>query len=432
MEGGNSMFKSKSRFLAIILACVVVFTAFPIMAGAANPVKVVLDGANLSFDAEPQIIQGRTMVPFRALAEQLGAEVKWDDALKQVTVIKGNSTVKLIIGSKQADLNGTAITLDSEPVIIKEHTLVPLRFIGESLGVWVSWNGGTSTVSLESKRTITHAMGETVLTSVPKRVVVLFNGMVDISLTLGVKPVGAVESWVQKPWYHYLRADMAGVKNLGDENQPSLEAIVALKPDLIIGSKLRHEKIYDQLSAIAPTIMTTDVFDWKTNLKISAAALDKQDTANAFMADWDTRVAKFKTSMGSKLATTEASIVRFQPDGSARFYVTGFSGTIFQELGLGRPAAQKVEGKTVVGLTTKEQIPLLDGDVIFDITSDWAGDDKSFKSQQDWVSNPLWKNLKGVKAGKYYTVNDVVWNLSGGATAAKMMLDDLYFYFDIE
>lgn len=426
------MFKRKSRFLAIILACVVVFTAFPIMAGAANPVKVVLDGKELIFDASPQIIQGRTMVPFRALAEQIGADVKWDEATKQVTVIKGNSTVKLTIGSKQADLNGAAITLDSEPVIIKERTLVPLRFIGESLGIWVNWNGGTSTVSLESKRTITHAMGETVLTTVPKRVVVLFNGMVDVSLTLGVKPVGAVESWVQKPWYHYLRADMGGVKNLGDEFQPSLEAIVALKPDLIIGSKLRHEKIYNQLSEIAPTIMTTDVFDWKTNLQLAAAALDKQDTANAFMTDWNKKVEKFKTSMGSRLNTTEASIIRFQPDGSARFYVTGFAGTIFKELGLARPAAQQVEGKTLVGLTTKEQIPLLDGDVIFDITSDWAGDDKSFKSQQDWISNPLWKNLKGVKEGKYYTVNDVVWNLSGGATAAKMMLDDLYFYFDIE
>jgi ABC-type Fe3+-hydroxamate transport system substrate-binding protein len=176
--------------------------------------------------------------------------------------------------------------------------------------------------------------------------------------------------------------------------------------------------------------MTTDVFDWKTNMEIAAQALNKEDQAAAFMVDWNKRVADFKSKMGSRL-NTEVSIVRFQPDGSARFYVTGFAGTIMKELGLARPKAQQVEGKVVVGLSSKEQIPMLDGDVIFDLTSDWAGDEKSFKSQQDWTANPLWSNLKGVKNGKYYKVNDVTWNMSGGATAAKMMMDDLYFYFDL-
>jgi ABC-type Fe3+-hydroxamate transport system substrate-binding protein len=165
-------------------------------------------------------------------------------------------------------------------------------------------------------------------------------------------------------------------------------------------------------------------------MEIAAQALNKEDQAAAFMVDWNKRVADFKSKMGSRL-NTEVSIVRFQPDGSARFYVTGFAGTIMKELGLARPKAQQVEGKVVVGLSSKEQIPMLDGDVIFDLTSDWAGDEKSFKSQQDWTANPLWSNLKGVKNGKYYKVNDVTWNMSGGATAAKMMMDDLYFYFDL-
>ena len=160
---------------------------------------------------------------------------------------------------------------------------MPLRFLGEAFGLWVNWNARTNTVKIDTKRTIKHAMGETTLTSVPKRVVVLFNGMVDISLTLGVKPVGAVESWVQAPWYHYLRADMAGVKNLGSELQPNIEAIVALKPDLIIGAKPRHEKIYGQLSKIAPTLFVDQLFEWKTNMDIASKALNKEDNATAFM-----------------------------------------------------------------------------------------------------------------------------------------------------
>jgi ABC-type Fe3+-hydroxamate transport system substrate-binding protein len=177
--------------------------------------------------------------------------------------------------------------------------------------------------------------------------------------------------------------------------------------------------------------MTTDVFSWKTNMEVAAEALNKEDTASAFLTDWNKRVADFKAKMGSKL-NTEVSIIRFQPDGTARFYVTGYAGTILQELGLKRPKAQQVEGKTVVGVPSKEQIPMLDGDVIFDITSDLGSEEESFTTQQDWQANPLWKNLKAVKNGKYYKVNDVTWNMSGGATSAKMMLDDLYFYFDLE
>lgn len=425
------MFKSMFRSVAIVLAFLLAFGIVPLTASAAGAIKVVLDGKEISFGVAPEVIKSRTMVPYRVLAEKLGAQVNWEKATGKITVTKGSSKIELTAKSNKATVNGTSVTLDAVPVVKNGNTLVPLRFLGESLGLWVKWSASAKQATLESKKTITHAMGQTTLNAVPQKVVVLFNGMVDISLTLGVKPVGAVESWVQKPWYDYLKADMGGVKNLGNENQPNLEAIVALKPDVIIGSKLRHEKIYDQLSKIAPTIMTVDVFDWKTNLTVAAQALNKEDNAEVFLADWNKRVANFKTKMGGKL-NTEVSIIRFQPDGSSRFYVSGFAGTIIKELGLARPKAQQVEGKVVVGITSKEQIPLFDGDIIFDITSDFKDDEKAFESQKDWTSNPLWSNLKGVKNNKYYKVNDVTWNMSGGATAAKMMLDDLYFYFDLE
>ncbi|WP_079912403.1 ABC transporter substrate-binding protein [Paenibacillus sp. 32352] len=282
-----------------------------------------------------------------------------------------------------------------------------------------------------TEKTIKHAMGTVTLKKKPERVVVLFNGAVDIVVTLGVKPVGAVESWDQKPWYNYLRPQMEGVKNLGDELQPNVEAIMALKPDLIIGQKTRHEKIYPQLNSIAPTIIMEELFDWKENLKMAADALDKEDEAAKFLSDWDKRVAEFKQKVGNKLANTEVSLIRFEKDGSARIYVTGFAGTIFKELGLNRPKAQQVEGKNVVNLTSKEQMSQLDGDYIFDITQ-ITSDANHAKTQGDWTSHPLWKGLKGVKNAKYFKVDVITWNLSGGATAAKAMLEDLYKYFDIK
>ncbi|MUT67215.1 ABC transporter substrate-binding protein [Paenibacillus sp. NEAU-GSW1] len=279
-------------------------------------------------------------------------------------------------------------------------------------------------------KTITHSMGTATLEKTPERVVVLFNGMVDISVALGIKPVGAVESWDEKPFYVYLRDKMEGVETLGEENQPNVEAIVALKPDVIIGSKLRHEKIYPQLNAIAPTIMMEDVFSWKDNLTMAGEILDKQDEAAAILADWDKRAEEFRTKMGDKLGSTEVSIIRFEEDGTSRFYVTGFAGTIFKELGLGRPEAQQVPDKTVVNVTTKEQIPLLGGDYIFDLTMERDGEEGK-KTQKDWTSNPLWTNLDGVKNGQYHHVNAITWNLGGGPLAAKMMMDDLFTYMKL-
>lgn len=424
------MKKPTLRILVLCLSFLLIFTTVPFTAGAAEtPIKVVLDGQQLSFDVQPQVINGSTMVPYSAIMSKIGAALTLDSQTKKLTVTRNKTTVELTINSSQATVDGKSVTLSSKVVEKNNRTFIPLRFLSEAFGLWINWNDSTKTVNIETKRTITHAMGETTLTSVPKRIVVLVNGMVDISLTLGVKPVGAVESWVQTPWYHYLRADMAGVKSLGSELQPNIEAIVALKPDLIIGAKTRHEKIYSQLSAIAPTVFIDQLFEWKENTELAAQVFNKEDKANAFMDDWNTRVADFKAKIGDR-ANTEVSLVRFYDDNSARIYITGFAGSILNELGLKRPAAQQSPDKVFIDLDSQEQIPLAEGDVIFDITSSNQGGEE-FVTQEEWQKNPLWGNLKAVKNGKYYKVNDITWNLSGGATAAKMVLDDLFFYFDL-
>lgn len=422
----------RKRVLALLMSVVLVFGILPLGASAATEVNVTLDGKKVAFDVKPKVVAGRTMVPYRALAEALGADVTWDQASQKVGISSDGTKVELTIGSKTARVDGKALSLNAAPVLEGGRTLVPLRFVGESLGLWVNWDAGSSTAQLESKRTISHAMGETTLTKVPQRVVVLFNGMVDISVLLGVKPVGAVESYIQQPFYQYLRSGMIGVTVLGDETQPNLEAIVGLKPDLIIGSKLRHEKINGQLQAIAPTIMSEDVFSWQDNLTMAAKAFNKEEIAGDFLAEWDRKVADFKQKIGKKAAETEVSIIRFNPDGSSRAYLTGFAYNILKDLGFSFTDAQTGTGNEIITVTTKEQIPLLDADVIFDFTTDWTGDGGVYQHQKEWTDHPLWQAMDASKNKKYYKVNVVTWNMSGGAMAAMSMLDDLYFYFDLE
>ncbi|MCF8001279.1 MAG: iron-siderophore ABC transporter substrate-binding protein [Halanaerobiales bacterium] len=286
----------------------------------------------------------------------------------------------------------------------------------------------SSPIQAEDTRVIEHAMGTTEIKGTPQRIVVLYQGATDSILAFDKKPVGAVESWIQKPWYKYIREEMDGVTNVGSETQPNLEKIVELDPDLIIGSKLRHEKIYNKLSAIAPTVMSETVYEWKKTVNLIGKAINEEEKAQTIIKDWNQRANQFKEKVGKKI-DSEVSIVRFMTD-HARIYYTGFAGSILQDVGLKRPENQRKD-KWGIKLTSKESIPNMDGDVIFDITDDYSGDEASFETRDEWQNHPLWNNLKAVKKGNVYKVDSVIWNMGGGAIAADKLLDDLYKYFDI-
>ncbi|MOA24032.1 putative siderophore-binding lipoprotein YfiY precursor [compost metagenome] len=177
--------------------------------------------------------------------------------------------------------------------------------------------------------------------------------------------------------------------------------------------------------------MTEDLADWKDNLQVAASVFNKEDKAEQFLTDWKAQVADFKKKLSAKDRGAEVSIIRINPNGSARAYNSGFAYQIFEELGFSIPKQQAALKQELVTVTSKEQVSLLDGDYIFDFTTDWDGDGAIFKLQKEWIDSPLWANLKAVKNKKYYKVNAVTWNLSGGALAAEKMLNDLYFYFDL-
>lgn len=114
-----------------------------------NQIKVVLDGKLLEFEQPPVIIGGRTLVPMRGIFEELGASISWNEALKEVTGDLNGKVIKLKIGSKTAYINGVAMALDVPAQIINSRTVVPIRFVAESLGIRVMWDDGKRTVSIE-------------------------------------------------------------------------------------------------------------------------------------------------------------------------------------------------------------------------------------------------------------------------------------------
>lgn len=288
--------------------------------------------------------------------------------------------------------------------------------------------GASQTGTAEAERNIQHAMGDTVVAGTPIKVVTLFQGATDAALALGVKPTGAVEAWIEQPWYNYIRDQMEGVVNLGSENQPNLEEIAALKPDVIIASKTRHEEIYSQLSGIAPTVMTEEVHIWKESLALTAESLNKQKEEQAFLQRWEGEVADFKEKMGDKLKM-EVGILDFRAD-HARIVHTGFSALVLDELGITRPMEQKGE-EWGVKLVSKENIPHMDADILFDQTST-SRDDGRLDLRKEWTEHPLWKNLRAVQNNRVYEVDTAVWNNGSGPLAAEQMLIDLKEIYELE
>lgn len=280
-------------------------------------------------------------------------------------------------------------------------------------------------------RIVKHAMGETEIKGTPQRVVVLTNEGTEAVLALGVKPVGAVKSWTGDPWYNHIKQEMEGVTEVGEEKQPNLELIAGLKPDLIIGNKMRQEKVYEQLQAIAPTVMSEDLRgEWKNNFKLYAEALGKSDEGGKQLAEFDKRIEDFKAKAGDKLKET-VSVVRFMAGKTRVYHTNTFSGIIFDQIGITRNEMTKNAKDTFVDEITKERLPEADADRLFYFTYE-TGDGKANDTETEWTNDPLWKNLGAVKSGQVYKVDDAIWNTAGGIKAANLLVDELYTIYGIK
>ena len=100
---------------------------------------------------DPVIDNDTTLVEYRTIMEGLGAEVTWDEATQTVTAVKGDTEIKLTIGSETAYVNGEAQELLCAPCIVDGSTLVPVRFIAEQFGMKVKWDETSKLITVSSR-----------------------------------------------------------------------------------------------------------------------------------------------------------------------------------------------------------------------------------------------------------------------------------------
>ena len=140
------------RIMSILLAVLLILPLGILEGMAETPdITVTLDGEVIDFpDAKPYIWKDRTLVPIRFVSEAMGADVSWNEADKEVTIVKGRDTIVTHILSSKATLNGVVYTFDVSTIIKDDRTVVPLRFIAEMLNCDVKWDEDTCTVTITS------------------------------------------------------------------------------------------------------------------------------------------------------------------------------------------------------------------------------------------------------------------------------------------
>ena len=274
-------------------------------------------------------------------------------------------------------------------------------------------------------RTVVHYQGETTITAAPTKVVIISTGQADAMLALGMCPIGSTTaSGAEGPVPKYLKdaypdqaSAIEAITKVGSRTEPDIEAIGALKPDLIltnIAGKDDAGTLYKNLTAIAPTVVMrgTGQF-WKTDFLLLADALGKREAAQSLL---DT-LKKEAAEAGSALSSAgTVSLLRKNSDKLRIFGPISFAGSVVADMGLQRPDTQQFTNGVSNELSS-ETLDQADGDWLF---YGIQGD-----KDEELTGQALWGSLKAVSAGHAVKVDDDPFFLNAGPTAARVVRDQI-------
>lgn len=114
------------------------------------PLTVHVDGSYVSTDVDPYISGGRTYLPLRAAAETMGATVSWNPSSETATITKGDTVIHCTVGNTAFTVNGKTQYNDASPQIVNGRTMLPIRPIAEALGGTLYWDSYTASVSIDT------------------------------------------------------------------------------------------------------------------------------------------------------------------------------------------------------------------------------------------------------------------------------------------
>lgn len=265
-------------------------------------------------------------------------------------------------------------------------------------------------------RSVEHARGTTQVPAEPQRVVTLEPLELDTAVAAGITPVGAAVASNVSGIPAYLGVE--NVEAVGTVPEPDLEAIAALAPDLILGTEARHSKLYEQLSAIAPTVfIETQADPWRDNAELIGRALGREDDVAAQMAAVDERCAQIGDQ--HDVAGQTAQVIRPRDETTLSLYgPVSFAGSLLECVGFTTPEHDWADG--LQADISPENILDARADAVFVTAADPA----------DPAAIPA-AILQNTDAFPEVTpVDTSTWVAGVGPRGAQSVLDDIQRYLD--
>ena len=272
----------------------------------------------------------------------------------------------------------------------------------------------------ENTITVTDVRGEVEIPADPQRIVDL-SGNSDILSILGYKVIGTANSdaYDYTKFPAYLEETLKGAEILGYSMQDTMdvEAVMNLNPDLIVISTVQ-EKMYDQLSEIAPTVMIQlEALNWKDDVKALAEVFNKEDVANEWIANYETKAKeagdKIKAEYGEN--TTYLSFLA----SGGQFFIfdgAGFGDVLYNDMGLAKPEGMPEQTDISLPVVTYEGLASIKADYIFLIAT-----------AEDLVqleSNAIWNSLPAVKEGHVVVLDSSPYFNQGYSSIGRELLVD--------
>lgn len=278
-------------------------------------------------------------------------------------------------------------------------------------------SSGSGQTESGNPKTIIHEMGETDVEGTPKKVVALELSFVDSLTALGIDAAGIADD-EKKEMITKLVGKEIEYTSVGTREQPNLEVISSLQPDLIIADAERHKNVYEDLQKIAPTIvLKSRESTYQENLdafNTIAQAIGKENEAKTRLAEHEKTIEETKAKLkADPNATILPAVVR---DTSFQAHTSSsYDGELLEDLGF-KNAIQQEEPYAEMNL---EQLVEIDPDILL------LANNEGKLITDEWKNNPLWKNLKAVKNGHVYDVDRDLWTRFRGVESAEAIGADM-------
>jgi ferric hydroxamate transport system substrate-binding protein len=273
--------------------------------------------------------------------------------------------------------------------------------------------------------TVTDARGKAVnLDATAKRVVALEWGEAEMVASLGVMPVGVADTAGYKTWDTAEQLDDS-VKDVGKRNEPSVDAIVALDPDVILLAEGRDTTLVEQLEKYVPVVVTKSSdagrnFDrLREDLKIIAQAVGKTAEADKLLADMDAKLDEGRKALEAKAGTPflmadgwlEGSTVNIRPFGKGSLV-----SDVAERLGLKNAWTGEVDAQWGLGATDVEGLTALTDPKTVLFYS--ASEDDVFTT--GLAQNPVWQRLPFVTSKQVHKLDPGTWTFGGPKSVARI------------